>query len=63
LSFGLLVVEKENMVMGEVENGKKAMGNDDGKKVEMSKDGRRDEKVVRVSTKGYFSFQQKKRRG
>jgi hypothetical protein len=53
------------MVVGEVENGKKkkAMGNDDGKEMEMSKDDKRDEKVVRVATKGYFSFQQKKRRG
>jgi hypothetical protein len=60
-----LVVKKENLVVREVENGKKkkAMGNDDGKEVEMSKDGKRDEKVVRVATKGHHSFQQKKKRG
>jgi hypothetical protein len=65
LEFGLLVVKKENMVVKEVENGKKkkAMGNDDGKEVEMSKYGKRNEKVVIVATKGYFNFQQKQRRG
>ncbi len=65
LEFGLLVVKKENMVVKEVENGKKkkAMGNDDGKEVEMNKDGKRNEKVLIGATKGYFNFQQKKRRG
>ncbi len=48
LKFGLLVVKKENMVVGDGKK-KKAMGNDDGKEVEMSKDSKRDERVVRVA--------------
>jgi hypothetical protein len=65
LEFGLLVVKKENMVVGEVENGKKkkAMGNDDGKEVEMCKDDKGDEKVVGVATKGVLQFPTKEEEG
>jgi hypothetical protein len=65
LKFGLLVVKKENMVVGEVENGKKkkAMGNDDGKEVEMCKDDKGDKRVVRVVTKGVLQFPTKEEEG
>ncbi len=53
------------MVVGEVENGKKkkAMGNDDGKEVEMCKDDKGDEKVVGVATKGVLQFPTKEEEG
>ncbi len=49
-------------MVGEAENGKKkkAMGNDDGKEVEMNKG---DERLVRVATKGVFQFPTKEEEG